>query len=481
MGDPGSHTTTTDSQEKGDEELGTGGAQLILMGICDQLQTRSSLHLLDGIDEVQFGRGDREVVRTGRILRLRVPDPRTSSHHGRLLRAGGGWVLDDPESKNGVVVDGGLTRRGVINDGTVFELGHTFFVFRQAPGQIDAPADVYEDRLRAPVPTLATFDSTLAAQLAQLARVVPKGVSILLRGETGTGKEVVARAVHDLSKRPGPFVAVNCGALSPGLIEAELFGHRRGAFTGAVGDRLGYVRSADGGTLFLDEVGELPGRSQATFLRVLQEREVVPVGGDRPIKVDIYLCSATLRDLDELVDAGAFRSDLYSRLFGLTIELPPLRQRKCDLGMLMRRILPNIPGGSEVQLTTTAMRALAQYNWPLNIRELEKVLTTSVALATEGVIDVIHLPDSIRRPRTARTPPMGVPVVKMGAATPPTPPPSPPAELTSEATALKARLVELLTLHRGNVVAVSKEMETRRTQVYRWIQRFGIRPDDFRD
>lgn len=481
---PGMFDTTMATTESGERDTSSesdAGAQLVMIGICDQLHTRSSLHQLDGIDEVHFGRGDRDVVRSGKILHLRVPDPRTSSQHGCLVRVGAGWVLDDPTSKNGVVVDGGLTRRAVIGDGTVFELGHTFFIFRTEAAQVDAP-DLYEDRLSAPVPSLATFDGALAAQFAQLARVVPKGVSILVRGETGTGKEVVARAVHDLSKRTGQFVAVNCGALSPGLIEAELFGHRRGAFTGAVSDRLGYVRSADGGTLFLDEVGELPSRSQATFLRVLQEREVVPVGGDRPIKVDIYLCSATLRDLDEAVDAGTFRSDLYSRLFGLTVELPALRNRRVDLGMLIRRMLPNIPGGSEVQLTTTAMRSLTQYHWPLNIRELEKVLTTSVALATEGVIDVIHLPDTIRYPR-ARTPVAGI-VQVAPTPTPPMPTPTPtlPAEpLTAEAAALRARLVELLTLHRGNVVAVSKELDTRRTQVYRWIQRFGIRPDDFRD
>jgi DNA-binding NtrC family response regulator len=475
-------TTTTQSGGTYGEPTPNGDrAQLVLLGICDQPNARSSRHLLDGIDEVQFGRGDRELLRTGRTLRMRVPDPRMSGKHGRLMRVANAWVLDDPDSKNGIVVDGGLTRRAVINDGTVFELGHTFFVFRTAPTEVDAPADLDEDKLRAPVPSLATFDGALAEQFAQLARVVPKGVSILLRGETGTGKEVVARAVHDLSRRPGPFVAVNCGGLSPGLVEAEMFGHRRGAFTGAVSDRLGYVRSADGGTLFLDEVGELPPRSQATFLRVLQEREVVPVGGDRPIKVDIYLCSATLRDLDDLVDTGAFRSDLYGRLFGLTLELPPLRKRRVDLGMLMRRLLPNIPGGSEIQLTTTAMRALTQYQWPLNIRELEKVLTTSVALATDGTIDIIHLPDTIRKPRVSRqTPAAGVPIVTKFEPSTPTPQ-TPPTPLTAEAAALKTRLVELLTLHRGNVVAVSREMATRRTQVYRWIQRFGIQPDDFRD
>src|SRR5688500_4496066 len=132
MPDPSSTTTTTEPGEQKPETEGSGGAQLVLVGICDQLHARSSRHLLDGLDEVHFGRGDREVVRTGKILRLRIPDPRTSSNHGRLIRVGGGWVLDDPESKNGVVVDGGLTRRAVINDGRVFELGRCCLVFRTA-------------------------------------------------------------------------------------------------------------------------------------------------------------------------------------------------------------------------------------------------------------------------------------------------------------------------------------------------------------
>src|SRR5262249_24863423 len=157
---------------------------------------------------------------------------------------------------------------------------------------------VSDDDLKVGAPALMTFDGALVERYATLERVAPTEVSVLLQGETGTGKELVARALHQLSGRGGAFMPVNCGALPRSLREAELFGHRKGAFTGAVGERLGLVRSADGGTLFLDEVGELPASSQAAFLRVLQQREVVPVGVDHPVKVDIRLCAATLRDLE---------------------------------------------------------------------------------------------------------------------------------------------------------------------------------------
>ena len=212
----------------------------------------------------------------------------------------------------------------------------------------------------------------------------------------------MARAIHELSGRRGAFVGVNCGALPQALIEDELFGHRRGAFTGAVDDRPGLVRSAEGGTLFLDEIGELPAASQVAFLRVLQEREVVPLGSDRPIKVDIRLCAATLRDLDELVASGRFRRDLHARLFDLTIELPPLRERRADLGLLVRALLARIPGGAGARFAPAALRALVRHDWPSNIRELEKALRGAVARASGEAIELRHLPEAARRePRDA--------------------------------------------------------------------------------
>ncbi|HEX3764180.1 MAG TPA: sigma 54-interacting transcriptional regulator [Kofleriaceae bacterium] len=455
--------------------------QLVLIAICDLPQAPSSRHLLDDVDEVRFGRGERSVARSQidgqRVLELRVPDRRMSADHGRLVRGPSGWVLDDPNSKNGAVVDGTVTRRSVLDDGAVVELGHSFFVFREAPVEAHAAADVDDGALTGGA-TLQTYDGALAEQFATLARIAPTEVSVLLQGETGTGKELVARALHDLSGRRGAFVAVNCGALPPSLIEAELFGHRRGAFTGAVGERLGLVRSADGGTLFLDEVGELPAASQAAFLRVLQEREVVPVGVDHPVKVDVRLCAATLRDLEALVDSGQFRRDLYARLFGLTLVLPPLRERRVDLGLLTRRLLARIPGGTSIRLAPSALRALLRHDWALNIRELEKVLTTAVALATEGAIEATHLPEALRRPPpTTIPPPAAAAPAAVALAVGAPPPPAAPRDRQDE---LRDQLVGLLTVHEGNVVAVSRALNTRRAQVYRWLRRFGLEVKAFR-
>jgi DNA-binding NtrC family response regulator len=471
------------------EPVSSARPQLVMIAISDLPQAASSRHLLDDIEEVRFGRGERSAERSSidgrRVLQLRIPDRRMSGDHGRLVRGPTGWVLDDPDSKNPAVVDGAITRRAAVGDGAVIELGHTFFVFRQGPVERGSPPDVTDTGLIGGALALHTFDGALAEQFATLGRVAATEVSVLLQGETGTGKELVARALHELSGRGGAFVAVNCGALPPNLIEAELFGHRRGAFTGAVGERLGLVRSADGGTLFLDEVGELPVASQAAFLRVLQEREVVPVGVDHPIKVDVRLCAATLRDLEALVDKGQFRRDLYGRLFGLTLELPPLRRRRVDLGLLTRRLLTQIAGGPEIRFSPAALRAMLRHDWLLNIRELEKVLTTAVALASEGIIEAAHLPDAVRRgPRVeasgpaapgAATPPGGSARGPLGAM-----PPAAPSGGRAGDDELREQLINLLTVHEGNVVAVARALSTRRAQVYRWLRRFSIDVNRFR-
>jgi transcriptional regulator with GAF, ATPase, and Fis domain len=261
---------------------------------------------------------------------------------------------------------------------------------------------------------------------------------------------------------------VNCGALPAALVEAELYGHRRGAFTGAVGERLGLVRSADRGTLFLDEIGELPAASQAAFLRVLQEREVVPVGEDRPIKVDVRLCAATHRDLAALVARGAFRDDLFGRLSGFTLALPPLCERRADFGLLLRALLANIPGTSEIRFSPAALRALVIHPWPLNIRALEKTLLTAVTLATAGIIELPHLVDLPRRMPSVDAVAAVEPMIARRADGP------------GADDALREQLVGLLTIHRGNVLAVSRVIGTRRTQIYRWARRLRIDLDGFR-
>ena len=224
---------------------------------------------------------------------------------------------------------------------------------------------------------------------ARVARLVPTMVPVLIQGETGTGKELLARAIHfGGPRRHGPFVPVNCGALSAELIDAELFGHERGAFTGAIGRRLGRAAEADGGTLFLDEIGELPPLLQCKLLRLLQEGEVQRVGADRPVAVDVRVVAATNRDLRLQVERGAFRADCYYRLSGVVVEVPPLRARDCDLMQLADRIAGRMAsdlGRAGFSLSDEARSALASHPWPGNVRELENVVREAVLYA-EGPI-----------------------------------------------------------------------------------------------
>ncbi len=215
-------------------------------------------------------------------------------------------------------------------------------------------------------------------------KVAANGAPILVRGETGTGKEVVAREVHRLSARAaGPFVALNCGAIPEGLLGSELFGHVKGAFTGASHDRLGAFRSAQGGTLFLDEIGDMPLSQQVALLRAVQEHEVTPVGSERPIAVDVRLVLATHRDLEAEVAAGRFRQDLYYRIAILSVEVPPLRARGGDVLMLAEHFLRQRAPGRALRLSDAAARILSEAPFPGNVRELEALMARA-ALLTEG-------------------------------------------------------------------------------------------------
>jgi len=238
-------------------------------------------------------------------------------------------------------------------------------------------------------------DDHSRALLDQIERVAPTDANILVIGETGTGKELVAKHIHELSKRPGPFVAVNCGALTQSLAEAELFGHQAGAFTGATDTRAGWFEAANGGTLFLDEVGDLPISLQVKLLRVLQEREVVRVGARKAIPLNVRLIAATNVDLAKAVTAGNFRLDLYYRLNVVKLELPPLRQRRGDIMPLVEyfinvyaaRLNINVPA---VQPATK--QQLLNYAWPGNIRELENTIHVALLTFTGDVLR----PDDLR-------------------------------------------------------------------------------------
>jgi len=232
--------------------------------------------------------------------------------------------------------------------------------------------------------------------LRMISRLKDTRTPVLISGESGTGKELVARAIHfrgSFANRP--FVAVDCGSLVPTLIESELFGYEKGAFTGALRSKTGLFQSANGGTIFLDEIGELPLELQAKLLRVLQEKEVRPVGSNQRVKVDVRVVVATNRDLEAEYRNGTFRKDLYFRLNVVTVHLPALRERRSDIPMLAHWFLDRHAPGSSMQVTHAAMKCLLQYDWPGNVRELENCIERAVALGDGKTIDLSDLPPTI--------------------------------------------------------------------------------------
>jgi DNA-binding NtrC family response regulator len=479
--------------EEGEKRRQGGGPRtapaLFLVLEVDRPLAAPSRHSLAEVDEVIIGRGlERQIVRSVeeggvRRLTLRVPDRWISSTHARLSRVLGRWVLADAGSKNGTLVAGARVEQVPLADGDMIELGHTVLRFRERclESPLDVPADVTggEQVMKAPPPGMATISPELAASLATLAQLAASTVSIIVHGESGTGKELCARAIHTLSGRRGAFVAVNCGALPETLVETELFGYKKGAFSGAGEDRLGLVRAADGGTLFLDEIGDLPASSQAAFLRVLQEREVTPVGATRALPVDLRVVAASHRQLDELVQRGRFRADLLARLSGFTITLPPLRERLEDLGLLVGALLQRLAGdrAASLSFTPAAVRALARHDWPLNVRELEKALSAACVLARDGVIDLGQLPANVQAgpEPTRRRPGSEDPLAEDAADDADSEAPLGPADL-----ARREALIALFREHGGNVSAVARTMGKARMQIQRWMKRYKIEPEDYR-
>ncbi len=419
----------------------------------------SQRHALVDVDEVELGRGParahrRTVERGVRRLRIDVPDEWMSSVHVRIRVRVASVLLADAGSKNGTLVNGRAVAGAELADGDLVEAGRTLFHFAAAlPAPPGAAPDLASSDLRGP-PGLQTLIPELAQRFGELAAVASSRAPILILGGTGTGKELAARAVHALSGRAGPFVAVNCGAIAPALVESELFGHRKGAFSGAVGDRAGLVEASSGGTLFLDELGEIPERVQVTLLRVLQEQEVTPVGASRPVPIDLRVVAATHKGV------AGLRDDLRARLRGYELELPPLAERVPDLGLVIGALLRRLAGerAARVELDVDAARALVRHPWPLNVRELERCLETALALAGDAPIAPRHL--------------------RLDAAAAPAPPGAPPGDPADEAR--RAELIALLERHGGNVSAVAEAMGKKRQQIQKWLRRHGIDPDRYR-
>jgi transcriptional regulator with AAA-type ATPase domain len=412
-----SEVTTQTNVALSDETGGAPAPYFFLVFQADRPTLAPARFPLHGIGAIDIGRGtDRafDVVRDADVARMviKVADPLMSGCHARLTHTAEGWVLEDVGSRNGTFVNGVATRRAVLADGDLVELGQTLLVFRivEKADPHDVPLLGLGVNAGDAMAALTTVLPSLAATYARVIAIARSRVTVMIRGETGSGKELMARAIHALSGRPGELVAVNCGALAPTLVESELFGHKKGAFSGAIDDRPGLVRAAERGTLLLDEIGDLPPPAQAAFLRVLQEREVLPVGSTRPVVVDFRLISATHRPLDELVTNGTFRADLYTRIAGHHVELPPLRERREDLGLLVAGILRRLIGtaAESVRFTVGVARALFRHPWRGNIRELEKCLEACLAVTKDGPIGLEHLPDWVRN-----SPPM-VPMERSG-------------------------------------------------------------------
>ncbi|RMH44629.1 MAG: sigma-54-dependent Fis family transcriptional regulator [Deltaproteobacteria bacterium] len=336
-----------------------------------------------------------------------------------------------------------------------------------------AVSERYGDLVGASAPMRALFET-----IEQIAKL---DVCVLVTGETGTGKELVARAIHQRSRRAArPFLPLNCGAIPETLVDSELFGHARGAFTGAVEDRAGAFERANGGTLFLDEIGDIAPAVQVRLLRVLQEGEITPVGGSRAVPVDVRVIAATWSDLDEAVEAGQFRADLFYRLNVVSLEVPPLRQRADDIPLLATHFVAKHAarmGRPAPAIGEAAMDALAAYHWPGNVRELENAVQRALALTPGDTIEPAALPPQVTGRRTARRADTdggdgwdwadGLPYAEA-------------RKLAAERFE-RAYLTRLLRATRGNISEASRRAGVDRSNLRRILTRVGIAASAFRD
>ena len=420
---------------------------------------------------------------------IAVPEQAVSRQHAAFLQRGAQWVLRDLGSRNGTMVDGAYVSELELETGHEIRIGDAIFKF------VDEGVEKYlayrVDGVVAGERKATDFTEIVGgAQIdhiaADIERIAKTELTAVILGETGTGKEVVARGLHRLSGRRGSFQAINCAAIPQNLLESELFGYRRGAFSGADRDKPGLIKLADGGTLFLDEIGDMPLDAQAKLLRVLQSREVFPLGATTPERVDIRVVCATHRDLYQFVKDGRFRGDLLARLNEHVVRLPPLRERKEDVYHLARSFAARY-GKPELGFTFSFLVALLHYDWPFNVRELESCIKRGIALTSAhdpSTLDTVHLPDAIaehmkgygERPRIA------------GPSNPP--PPMPFGDLTASLGGLPSsgrkppptadELRVLLERHRGNIAAVGRELGKERMQIHRWLKKYGIDLDPYR-
>jgi transcriptional regulator with GAF, ATPase, and Fis domain len=379
--------------------------------------------------------------------------------------------------------------------GCLAHLAGAAWVGADAREQLVRRADALEEQLNGPLAEADFIGRSAAAQrvMAFVARVGPSDATVLLGGESGSGKEMVARAIHRASRRArGPCVAVNCAALTESLIESELFGHEKGAFTGATEKKAGRFEMADRGTLFLDEVGELPLGLQTKFLRVLEERRFERVGGQKSIEVDVRVVAATNRELAEMVRRGTFREDLYYRLSVITIEVPPLRERLDDVPLLADFFLARFRGQAARRISgfaPDALAAMTRYSWPGNVRELRNAVERAVVLGDREQIIAHDLPPQVLTGTTALrirtsppTPPLGSNSAALSAVMidplPPAPPALPAAARPPAARSLreleKEGILAALAATGGNKAQAAAILEIDRSTLYKKLKDYDI-------
>jgi len=394
-------------------------------------------------DGVMLGRGAL-IFGSGPLV-----DGRISRRHAEIRQVRDQWRIEDLRSRNGTRLNGhALTRPTDLSPGDVIRVGDTIVIFT----------------LLGP-PAAATAGSALVGDSVALSRtrraigvVAGHPHAVLIQGETGTGKEVVARELHRLSGRSGDFVALNCAAVTEALFESELFGHVKGAFTGAERSSPGLFRQADGGTLFLDEIGELTLPLQGKLLRALETGQIRPVGGGREIDVDVRVVAATNRELVSRIQEEAFRADLFARLTQWNITLSPLRERREDIPRLCRHLLETL-GVSGFSVSADLAETLLLHPWPLNVRGLRNVLSAAI-IDSPG--PSLLLSSSVRE------------ALKTYEALAPDAVESAPSEPGAD------DFASLLTTHRGSVAAIARQLSVSRQQVYRWLKRHGLDPADYR-
>ncbi len=394
---------------------------------------------------------------------LAIPDREISRRHAAIEREGDTWFVRDLDSRNGVFVDGVRQRRVALDHGAVIRIGKVVLLYQELQLGSAEPLKQESSVLRGP---------SLAMQRvrAEIALVAPAVLPVLVLGETGVGKELVAQEIHRLSGRRGPLVPVNCAAIPAELAESELFGHAAGAFTGAARASAGLFAAAEGGTLFLDEVGEMPPLVQAKVLRALENGEVRPVGARETTRVDVRIVAATHRDLTAREGGtGDFRADLFARLSGFTVQVPPLRERRDDILPLAQMFLEK----GQVSLSADAAEALLLHAFPYNVRELRQLVATAAvrAAAQDNVIRIEHLPvdvgQQVRARATASSTAAGRPL---------------PLEATVARDVVPdrtdfCRAAEQL---EGNVARMAAFFRKDRGQIYRWAKRFEVDLEAFR-